>query len=119
MNQSTQYEETELNNAITEVRSRTVLRVGFAATAALAAQSILRAQGTGRIGFAMETFTVPRWKNLDKPSFESAVEAGGYEPVVVQANFDVAQQLRDVTIPLRPVDDFNVTRDNLAECFAQ
>ena len=54
------------------------------------------AQGTGRIGFAMETFTVPRWRNLDKPRFEEAVRAGGYEPVVVQANFDVAQQLRDV-----------------------
>ena len=85
-----------MNNAVTELRRRTVLRIGLASTAALAAPSILRAQGTGRIGFAMETFTVPRWKNLDKPSFESAVEAGGYEPVVVQANFDVAQQLRDV-----------------------
>ena len=30
---------------------------------------------TGRIGFAMDTYTVPRWKNLDKPSFEAAVKA--------------------------------------------
>ena len=51
---------------------------------------------TGRIGFAMDTYTVPRWKNLDKPSFEAAVKAGGYEPVVVQANFDVNQQMNDV-----------------------
>lgn len=51
---------------------------------------------TGRIGFAMDTFTVPRWKNLDKPSFEAAVKAGGFEPLVVQANFDVNQQMNDV-----------------------
>ena len=51
---------------------------------------------TGRIGYAMETFTVPRWKNLDKPNFEAAVRAGGYEAVVVQANFDVNQQMNDI-----------------------
>ena len=51
---------------------------------------------TKRIGFAMETFTVPRWKNLDRPNFETAVRAGGYEPVVNQADFKVDQQMADV-----------------------
>lgn len=67
----------------------------LAALSAIASPAIVQAR-TGRIGFAMETFTVPRWKNLDKPSFEDAVRKGGFEAVVVQANFDVAQQLRDV-----------------------
>jgi D-xylose transport system substrate-binding protein len=54
------------------------------------------AAGTGKIGFAMETFTVPRWKNLDRPSFEEAVKAAGFEPVVNQADFKVEQQMADV-----------------------
>jgi ABC-type xylose transport system substrate-binding protein len=76
---------------------RGFLSASVAGAAVLSSGLPLRAQGrTGRIGFAMETFTVPRWRNLDKPSFETAVRAGGYEPIVVQANFDVAQQLRDI-----------------------
>lgn len=79
----------------THLSRRGLLAGGAAIAATLTLPSAARAK-TGRIGFAMETFTVPRWKNLDKPSFEAAVTAGGYEPVVVQANFDVAQQQRDV-----------------------
>ena len=85
-----------MSNRITSSR-RSFLKgaAGLSAAATIGLPNLARAQ-TRRIGFAMETFTVPRWKNLDKPSFEAAVRAGGYEPVVVQANFDVAQQLRDV-----------------------
>ena len=49
-----------------------------------------------KVGFAMETFTVPRWKYLDKAKFEEAVTGGNMIPVVNQANFDVAQQMKDV-----------------------
>jgi D-xylose transport system substrate-binding protein len=51
---------------------------------------------TGRIGFAMSTFSVPRFKHLDLPYFKEAVSAAGLETVAVQANFDANQQLNDV-----------------------
>jgi D-xylose transport system substrate-binding protein len=86
----------EVKKLITSRRRFLQVSAGLGVMAStLGLPGIVRAQ-TKRIGFAMETFTVPRWKNLDKPSFEDAVRAGGFEPVVVQANFDVAQQLRDV-----------------------
>ena len=78
-----------MNKPKTGICRRSLLKggLGVSAAAVLAMPSIVRAQGTGRIGFAMETFTVPRWKNLDKPSFEAAVFAGGFEPVVVSSEF--------------------------------
>ncbi|RWM88746.1 MAG: hypothetical protein EOR84_26550 [Mesorhizobium sp.] len=69
---------------------------GLTAIAVFGGTSGASAAGTGKIGFAMETFTVPRWKNLDRPSFEEAVKAAGFEPVVNQADFKVEQQLADV-----------------------
>jgi D-xylose transport system substrate-binding protein len=52
--------------------------------------------GSTKIGLSMETFTVPRWKFLDKPNFERAVRAAGFTPEVTQANFEVDRQLSDV-----------------------
>ncbi|MBZ9719314.1 substrate-binding domain-containing protein [Mesorhizobium sp. AD1-1] len=69
---------------------------GLATIATFGGTGKLSAAGTGKIGFAMETFTVPRWKNLDRPSFEQAVKAAGFEPIVNQADFKVEQQLADV-----------------------
>lgn len=69
---------------------------GLVATSALSSAGPVFAQGTGNIGFAMETFTVPRWKNLDRPSFEKAVIDGGFKPVTNQADFKVEQQMADV-----------------------
>lgn len=77
---------------------RTLLGTGAGAVAAamLGSSGHVFAAGSGKIGFAMETFTVPRWKNLDRPSFEEAVRAAGFEPVVNQADFKVEQQMADV-----------------------
>jgi len=93
-NSNLEGEKTKMIKRLSGLNRREFLAAGTALAALPAIKAT--AQGTGRIGFAMETFTVPRWRNLDKPSFEEAVLAAGFEPVVVQANFDVAQQLRDV-----------------------
>jgi D-xylose transport system substrate-binding protein len=79
---------------------REVLGISAGAAAALVCnlslpQTVFAAKKK-KIGFAMETFTVPRWKYLDKARFEEAVSSAGFEPIVNQANFDVAQQMRDV-----------------------
>jgi ABC-type xylose transport system substrate-binding protein len=75
---------------------RTFLSTVATVVAASALPRQVVAAKTGRIGFAMGTYMVPRYKNLDKPNFEEAVRAGGYDPVVVQANDNVDQQLQDV-----------------------
>lgn len=69
---------------------------GIAAVTAFGSAGVVFAKGSGNIGFAMETYTVPRWKNLDRPSFEKAVSAGGFKPITNQADFKVEQQLSDV-----------------------
>lgn len=69
---------------------------GIAAATAFGGAGVVFAKGSGNIGFAMETYTVPRWKNLDRPSFEKAVSAGGFKPITNQADFKVEQQLSDV-----------------------
>lgn len=68
---------------------------GLLAASALGMPSIVHAR-TGKIGFAMSTFSVPRFQHLDRPFFEEAVRAAGFEPIAVQANFDVDQQNNDV-----------------------
>ena len=84
-----------LSELKTSRREILTLGAGIATIATFGLSGTVQA-ATNRIGYAMETFTVPRWKNLDKPSFEQAVQAAGYEPLVTQANFDVEQQLADV-----------------------
>ena len=76
---------------------RDFMKIGGGAVAAASLGGPALAMGkTGRIGFAMSTFSVPRFKHLDLPFFEEAVRAAGMETVAVQANFDVNQQLNDV-----------------------
>ena len=57
--------------------------------------------GTGggakkKIGFALATYTVPRYVKLDLPNFKKATEAAGYETVSLQADSNVDKQLEDV-----------------------
>ena len=76
---------------------RDFMKIGGGAVAAASLGGPALAMGkTGRIGFAMSTFSVPRFKHLDLPFFEEAVRAAGLETVAVQANFDANQQLNDV-----------------------
>ena len=76
---------------------RDFMKIGGGAVAAASLGGPALAMGkTGRIGFAMSTFSVPRFKHLDLPFFEEAVRAAGMETVAVQANLDVNQQLNDV-----------------------
>ena len=76
---------------------RNFLKIGGSAVAAASlGMPALAKEKTGRIGFAMSTFSVPRFKHLDLPYFEEAVSAAGLETVAVQANFDANQQLNDV-----------------------
>ncbi len=49
-----------------------------------------------KIGFAMSTFTQPRYKNVDLPNFTKAVQAAGYQVVSNQANNDAALQATNV-----------------------
>ena len=76
---------------------RDFMKIGGSAVAAASLGMPALASGkTGRIGFAMSTFSVPRFKHLDLPYFKEAVSAAGLETVAVQANFDANQQLNDV-----------------------
>lgn len=89
---------TELSNVSNIGFNRRMMLLGAAGlsfTAALGLPRAVRASGE-RIGFTMEGFGQPRWKNLDQPCFESAVASAGFQPIVNQANYDVAQQLKDV-----------------------
>ena len=77
---------------------RDFMKIGGSAVAAASLGMPALASGkTGRIGFAMSTFSVPRFKHLDLPVLEGGVSsAAGLETVAVQANFDANQQLNDV-----------------------
>lgn len=79
------------------MKRRTLLRAGLGATA-LAMVGTGRAAwaSTPKIGFALETFQVPRWKYLDLPNFKSAVEGAGMELIAVQPDFDADRQLAQV-----------------------
>jgi ABC-type xylose transport system substrate-binding protein len=52
--------------------------------------------GPKKVGFAMSTFDVPRYKNVDLPAFQKSVEAAGYEALTNQANDDPQQQANNV-----------------------
>jgi D-xylose transport system substrate-binding protein len=87
-------------------RRRFLLATG----AAMASGSILSACGNGAdagagssggsgsktIGFAMATFVVPRYKNVDLPNFQKTVRGAGYQARSNQANDDAEQQASNV-----------------------
>lgn len=80
-----------------EIRRRTLLQLGAGATAATLFGSLSAAHAdVPKIGFALETFQIPRWKYLDLPNFKSAVEGAGMELIAVQPDFDADRQLAQI-----------------------
>jgi D-xylose transport system substrate-binding protein len=76
-------------------RTALSLGVGAAAATVIGPGRTASAAGT-KIGFAEESFQVPRWKYLDLPYFKRVVDGAGMELVDVQADFDVGRQLGQV-----------------------
>jgi D-xylose transport system substrate-binding protein len=80
-----------------EMNRRTLLGVGLGATAATLLGSGMPARaGKIKIGFALETFQIPRWKYLDLASFKKTVEAADMELIAVQPDFDADKQLAQI-----------------------
>ncbi len=49
-----------------------------------------------KIGFALQSYRNPRFKNVDQPAFEKSVKDAGFEPVTQQANDDPSLQANQV-----------------------
>ncbi|MBB3394231.1 substrate-binding domain-containing protein [Rhizobium sp. BK060] len=80
-----------------EIRRRTFLELGAGATAAALFSSASSSRAdVPKIGFALETFQIPRWKYLDYANFKKAVEGAGMELIAVQPDSDAAKQLAQV-----------------------
>lgn len=86
-----------LDGKHTAISRRAALGAGISATAfALLGPGRAAWGADKKIGFALETFQVPRWKYLDLPNFQSAVEGAGMELIAVQPDFDADRQLAQV-----------------------
>ena len=80
-----------------EISRRALLAAGAGTAAATLAGSVAPAWAAPtKIGFALETFQVPRWKYLDLANFKKTVEAAGMELIAVQPDFDADRQLAQV-----------------------
>ncbi|PKW18494.1 substrate-binding domain-containing protein [Saccharopolyspora spinosa] len=82
--------------------------LGLSAAAALGAGGLLAGcgqlgsaagpgNGSKKLGFALSTFTVPRYVKVDLPNFTNAASAQGYEVISQQADSNVDKQLENVT----------------------